>query len=217
MILDFIPSAAVLAQYSVACLVLFITPGPDMSLWLSKTLSGGRASGMAAMIGTNVGVLVHSVLAALGISVLISASPVAFNAMKVVGAVYLLWLAYSAIRSGSVLTVADGQAPRRVNLWADLLTGLAINLSNPKVVLFFVTFLPLFVDASDPHVAGKLLFLGLYFIVVNIPLSAGFILAADRLVGWLKRKPQVMRWIDYLFAGVFGFFAITILRAQTKH
>jgi threonine/homoserine/homoserine lactone efflux protein len=172
---------------------------------------------MAAMLGTNIGCLVHSVLAALGISVLISASPVAFNAMKVVGALYLLWLAYSAIRHGSVLNVAEGGAPHRANLAGDLLTGLAINLSNPKVVLFFVTFLPLFVDANDPHVAGKLLFLGLYFIVFNIPLSAAFILAADRMVGWLKRKPQVMRFVDYLFAGVFGFFALTILRAQAKH
>jgi threonine/homoserine/homoserine lactone efflux protein len=217
MLVDYVPSGAVLLQYSVACLVLFITPGPDMSLWLAKTLSGGRSAGIAAMVGTNIGCLVHSVLAALGISVLIQASPVAFNVMKVIGAFYLLWLAVSAMRTGSVLRVETNVPARNVSFWSTLLMGLMINLTNPKVVLFFVTFLPLFIDATDPHVGGKLLFLGLYFILFNIPLSLLMIVAAERMVQSLKRNPRIMRWVDYCFAGVFGFFALTILRAQARH
>jgi threonine/homoserine/homoserine lactone efflux protein len=151
-----IPSLSVLAVYSLACIVLFITPGPDMSLWLAKTFAGGRKVGLAAMMGTNVGCCVHSLLAAFGISVLINASPMAFNAMKVVGAMYLLWLAYQAIRHGSMLSpnVGEAESVKPAALSA-FVSGFLVNLSNPKVVLFFVTFLPGFIDASDPHARGK--------------------------------------------------------------
>jgi threonine/homoserine/homoserine lactone efflux protein len=215
--LDAMPSLSVLAVYSIACIVLFITPGPDMSLWLAKTFAGGRNVGLAAMMGTNVGCCVHSLLAAFGISVLISASPVAFNAMKVIGAVYLLWLAYQTIRHGSMLSTSFGSSDdTRPAMLPAFLSGLIVNLSNPKVVLFFVTFLPGFVEASDPHVRGKLLFLGLYFVAFNAVLSTLFILMAERLVSTLKANPKIMRAIDYTFAGVFGIFALTIVRTQAK-
>jgi threonine/homoserine/homoserine lactone efflux protein len=215
--LDFIPSVSILAVYTLASAVLFITPGPDMSLWLSKTFSGGRSTGIAAMMGTNLGCCVHSVLAAFGISVLINASPVAFNTMKVIGAGYLIWLAYQAIRHGSMLnTSLEKGQPNKTALLPAFLNGLLVNLSNPKVVLFFVTFLPGFVEASDPHVTGKLLFLGLYFVAINIPFSAFFIFAAERLISTLKSNPKIMRGIDYVFASVFGIFALTIIRAQAR-
>jgi threonine/homoserine/homoserine lactone efflux protein len=217
MTFDFIPSAPVLIAYSVACLVLFITPGPDMSLWLQKTVAGGRRAGVAAMLGTAAGCCVHSLLAAFGISVLINASPVAFNAMKIVGALYLLWLAWQAIRGGSMLAVeTGGEAKAAPAFWPTFVTGLMVNLSNPKVVLFFITFLPGFVDAADPHAESKLLFLGLYFVCFNVPLSLLMILAAERMIGTLKANPRIMRVIDYVFAGVFGFFALTILKAQAR-
>ncbi len=214
---DFIPSAGVLSVYTLACFVLFITPGPDMSLWLSKTLSGGRWEGLAAMAGTSLGCCVHSVLAAFGISVLINASPVAFNTMKLVGAAYLLWLAFQAIRHGSMLKTnyIRNETPRPA-VWSAFLNGLVVNLSNPKVVLFFVTFLPGFVEAADPYVSGKLLFLGLYFVAFNALPSTLFILAAERFIKTLKSNPKIMRGIDYLFAGVFGIFALTIISAQAR-
>ena len=214
---DFIPSLTVLSVYTLTCAVLFLTPGPDMGLWLSKTLSGGRKEGMAAMLGTSLGCCVHSVLVAFGISVLINASPIAFNAMKVVGAGYLLWLAYQAIRHGSMLSgdFARSETARPAVL-AAFLNGLMVNLSNPKIVLFFVTFLPGFVDASGPHVRGKLLFLGLYFVAFSLLPSTLFILAAERLITTLKSNPKILRGIDYVFAGVFGIFALTIIRAQSK-
>jgi threonine/homoserine/homoserine lactone efflux protein len=215
--MTFLPDTPVLLAFTLAGFILFITPGPDMSLWLSRTLMGGTRAGMAAMLGTSAGCCVHSVLAALGISALINASPVAFNVMKVVGAVYLLWLAVQMIRHGTVLNVDRPQGDgARLPLWPTFLTGLMVNLSNPKVVIFFITFLPGFVSATDPHVQGKLLFLGLYFVVVNLFLAAALIQFADRFVAALKRNPRVLRGIDWLFAGVFGVFAITILRTQAR-
>ncbi len=213
----FVPDLPVMLAFTVAGFVLSITPGPDMSLWLAKTVASGRRAGFAAMLGTAAGCCVHSVLAAFGISVLINASPVAFNTMKVVAAVYLLFLAVQMIRRGTVLNVAAADGPvRALPWWPVFLTGMMVNLTNPKVVLFFVTFLPGFVTAADPHVAGKLLFLGLYFVVINIVLSGGLIAFADRFVGALRQNLKALRVVDYLFAGVFGVFAAVILRAQAR-
>lgn len=213
--MPFLPDATVLAAYSLACLVLFITPGPDMSLFLARTVTGGRAAGIAAFTGASLGCVVHSLLAAFGLSALIAASPAAFLALKVVGAVYLLWLAVDAVRNGSSLNVRA--EPRRlVSFWPTLALGLTVNLTNPKVVLFFVTFLPQFVDANDPHAAAKLLFLGIYFVVATFPLGVLMILGAERVVGALKSRPRVLRAIDWLFAGVFSAFAVRILTTQGR-
>src|SRR5919202_3932945 len=112
--MTFLPEPAVLLAYSVACVVLFITPGPDMSLFLAKTVSGGRQAGIASMLGAQAGCCVHTLLAALGLSALLAASATAFTVLKTVGALYLLWLAVDAVRRGSALNLkgpARGAVP----------------------------------------------------------------------------------------------------------
>jgi threonine/homoserine/homoserine lactone efflux protein len=213
--MNFVPDLATLAAYSIASVILFITPGPDMSLFLSRTIVNGRTAGMASMLGTNVGCVVHTLLAAFGVSALIAASATAFLVLKVVGAAYLLWLAVDAIRHGSSLNVKDGER-NPASMVSSFMLGVTVNLTNPKVVLFFITFLPQFVSAADPHVTGKLLFLGLYFVAINIPLAFLMIWGAEKLVGWLKARPRVMRGIDFTFAGVFAFFALKIAFTQGR-
>ncbi len=211
--MTFLPDTPTLLAFSIACFVLFVTPGPDMSLFLAKTIAGGRRAGIASMTGASLGNVVHSLLAAFGISALIATTPSAFLALKLAGAGYLAWLAIDAVRRGSALNVAAGeQASEPVS--RTLLLGLTVNLSNPKVVLFFVTFLPQFVDAGDPNAAGQLLFLGLYFVVFSFPLAVLMIWGAEHVVAGLKSRPRLMRAIDWLFAGVFGGFAIKILVTQ---
>jgi threonine/homoserine/homoserine lactone efflux protein len=213
--MNFLPDLATLATFTVASILLFITPGPDMSLWLSRTIGAGRASGVAAMAGTNAGCVVHTLLAAFGVSALIAASQTGFLVLKIAGAVYLLWLAIDAIRNGSSLNVKTTGAAKSSTM-ANFLLGLTVNLTNPKVVLFFITFLPQFVSSDDPDVTGKLLFLGLYFVVINVPGAFLMILGAEKLVTWLKARPRVLRSIDYSFAGVFAFFAFKIAVTQGK-
>ena len=208
--MTFLPDASVLVAYSVACFVLFITPGPDMSLFLAKTVSGGRKAGIAAMLGAQAGCCVHTMLAALGLSALLAASATAFLVLKLVGGLYLLWLAVDAIRHGSALNVRR-EAGTQVSVWRTFVLGVGVNLTNPKVVLFFVTFLPQFVSAGDPYAAQKLVFFGLYFVLFNLPLCALMVLGADRVLALLKRRPRVMRAIDYAIAGIFGAFAVKIL------
>ena len=134
--------------------------------------------------------------------------------LKIAGVAYLLWLAFDALRRGSALTLAAGSSAPQP-LGQVFLKGVGINLLNPKIVMFFLTFLPQFVSASDPHAGAKLMFLGLYFIVLAVPICFVLILAAERFTAAIRRSPRVMRAIDYLFAGLMGAFAVRLLFART--
>ncbi len=212
----FIPDIAVILAFALATVVLAITPGPDMALQLSRAINYGRAHGLAAMFGAMAGIMVHTTLVALGISVLIIAAPPLFLALKIVGAVYLLWLAWQAITQGGGLRIADA-AKKPPTIWQSFATGLGINLLNPKVVLFFMTFLPQFVDAHDPAATGKLFFLGAEFVLLSIPLGVATVLAAEWLAAAFKRTKWVERALNWSFAAIFTAFAATILTASARH
>jgi threonine/homoserine/homoserine lactone efflux protein len=185
-----------------------------MTLFLGKAVTRGRAAGMAAMLGASTGLLFHTMLAALGLSALLAASATAFLVLKVAGALYLLWLAVQAIRHGSGLKLEAAGPPAGEKLSRVWAKGLAVNLLNPKVIMFFLTFLPQFIDAHDPHAAGKLLFLGLFFVAICTPLCALMVVFASQFSELLKRSPRIMRGVDWLFAGVFSAFAVKLLFTQ---
>lgn len=208
-----LPSPEVLLAYTAAAIILVITPGPDMTLFLGQTLTGGRARGIAAYLGASAGLVVHTMLAAFGLSALLAHSAAAFGVLKIVGVAYLLWLAVDALRRGSALTLSAASAAPQP-LGRVFLMGVGINLLNPKIIMFFLTFLPQFVSASDPHAGAKLMFLGLYFIVLAVPICFALIIAADRFTAAIRRSPCVMRTIDYLFAGLMGAFAVRLLFAR---
>lgn len=211
----FVPDLSVILTFALAGFVLAVTPGPDMALFVSRTMSFGRAHGFAAVLGTSTGIAVHTTLVAFGISVLIVAAPAAFWTLKIVGALYLVWLAIQAIRSGGgiLVTRAGGRQPSLVQSY---LTGLGINLTNPKVALFFITFLPQFISADDPAAASKLLFLGGEFILVSLPVVIATVLFADWLTTTLRDSPWVSKALNWSFAGVFMAFAATILLAEGR-
>lgn len=211
----FVPDATVILTFAVAAFILAITPGPDMALQLSRAINYGRAHGFATAAGAMTGIAVHTTLVALGISVLIVAAPTAFWVLKIAGALYLLWLAYQAIFHGGSLKVAE-RAQRVPTLGESFLTGIGINLLNPKVLLFFMTFLPQFVDRHDAAAPGKLFFLGGEFILVSIPLALAMVLAAERLTRVLTGNVWVQRALNWTFAGVFTAFAVTILFAEGR-
>jgi threonine/homoserine/homoserine lactone efflux protein len=214
MFADFIPSTPVLAAYLVAAVILGLTPGPDMTLFLSKTVAHSRRAGLAALAGASTGLVIHSCLVAAGLSALLAASATAFTVLKMVGAVYLVYLAVDALRHGSALSLDRELA--REPIRSIYLKGLLIDLLNPKVIIFFVTFLPQFIDAHDPHAAGKLLFLGLTFAVVNVPVCVTLIFFADRIALLLKRSPKATRFVDWLFASVLGAFAVKLVLTQSR-
>lgn len=209
----FLPDAATLAAFAVAALVLTFTPGPDMTLFLGKTLTQGRAAGFAALCGAATGLLVHTLLAAFGLSALLAASPAAFGVVKIAGALYLAWLAIDTLRNGSALTL-DNRPQTPQGWWTVYSLGLGVNLLNPKIVLFFVTFLPQFVQAGDPDAAMTLFALGIGFQLIGFPCCAAMILGADRLSAFFRRSRLLMRAFDWACATLFGSFAVKILLAR---
>jgi threonine/homoserine/homoserine lactone efflux protein len=214
--MTFIPDLPTVVQFAIATFIIAITPGPDMTLFVGRALSQGRSAGLACMAGAMSGCVVHTTMVAIGLSALILASPEAFLVLKVCGAGYLVWLAWNAIRHGSAFKpekMAGGSSHSLFRNWA---TGLGINLLNPKIILFFMTFLPQFVSAHDPHAPGKLFFLGLLFIPLSLPITTPMVLAADGFAALLKKSPRVTRMTDYLFAGVFSAFALKILSAHAR-
>lgn len=213
--MPFIPDFATIIQFAIATFIITITPGPDMTLFVGRALSQGRRAGFACMSGAVTGILIHTTLVSLGLSALLIASPAAFLALKIGGAAYLVWLAYQALRHGSAFN-PDSRRAVEVSFARNWATGLGINLLNPKIILFFMTFLPQFVTSNDPHAAQKLFFLGVLFIVLAVPLSIPMVLAADRFAGLLRKSPKITRVVDYIFAGVFSAFALKIITAQAK-
>ncbi|RDJ09601.1 LysE family translocator [Rhizobium grahamii] len=213
--MDFLPSFTTLLAFAAATLLLAATPGPDMTLSISRALAQGKKAALFVVLGTSLGIVVHTMLVAFGVSALITASPTAFLILKTGGAAYLLWLAVQAIRYGSKFSVNKVEAATGTPL-ANISSGFWVNLLNPKVIIFFMTFLPQFVSAGDPTVTQKLLFLGFCFIVIGMPVNAAVVFAADWLAGWLQNNKKVLRGMDFTFAGVFSVFAAKILLTQAR-
>ena len=213
--MDFLPSLSVMLAFTVASVFLCITPGPDMTLFLSRTLSNGKSSGIASAFGTSTGCLVHTMLAVLGISALLAASPFAFWVLKIVGAVYLLWLGYEAVFKGSTFRL-DGDEGQETSLLKSYFMGIGINILNPKVVIFFITFLPQFVSVDDPAAWQKMLFLGIMFVVFTLPITIVMVLMAAQFAKKLKQNPKITRIIDWIFGTIFAAFAVRILLAEGR-
>lgn len=213
--MDFLPSFPTALAFIAASLLLAATPGPDMTLSISRALSQGKKPALYVVLGTSLGIVVHTMLVAFGISALITASPIAFTILKTGGAAYLLWLALQAIRFGSKLTVNTIEEPKGSPL-SNISNGFWVNLLNPKVIIFFMTFLPQFVTSGDPAVTQKLLFFGFMFIMVGMPVNALVVLASDKLASWLQNNRKVLRGMDYTFAGVFSIFAAKIFFTHAR-
>ncbi len=211
--MQFIPDAGILATFTLAAIIIALTPGPDMTLFLGRTLQQGKPAGHAALLGAMSGLVVHSLLVAFGISALLAASQTAFTVLKIAGAGYLLWLAFQALRGDSGLSIDTKTAkPKKfINNW---LAGLGINLLNPKIVIFFITFLPQFVAADDPDAFGKFLFLGGYFIVIGFVICMAIVSIADRFVIALTQNPRIAKILDYSFAAILSAFALKILMTE---
>lgn len=213
--IDMIPSLTVIATFALGAIVLAITPGPDMALFISRTINFGTTHGFMTVAGALTGVTIHTLLVAFGISMLILAAPTAFFLLKIVGALYLMWMAVGAVRSGTGLAITK-TSDSTPSLQSSFFTGLGINLTNPKVALFFVTFLPQFVSATDPAASAKLVFLGMEFVVLSLPIVIAIVLGAHWLTDTLLRSERAQKVLNWSFAAVFAGFAVTILFAETR-
>jgi threonine/homoserine/homoserine lactone efflux protein len=207
-----------MATFAIASLVLIMLPGPDQALITRNALVGGWYGGLLTMLGGVLGLTVHAGAAALGLSALLLASAKAFTLLKIVGAVYLLWLAaqmlWSAARSRRrpVAEVAVAVPAPRL---AYLRQGFLSNALNPKVALFFVTFLPQFLSADSGSPRSDALLLSGIFGVLYLAWFGPYVAVVERLGRWLQR-PVVKARIEQVTGLVLATVAVR-LAASASH
>jgi len=197
-----------LAQVSgflAAALLITLSPGPDNLMVLSLGASQGRRHGMVFGFGCALGCLSHTLLAVLGVSALIAASPLAFTALKMAGGLYLVWLGVHAIRSRGASLPAEGATPKgeTASLGTVFRRGLVANAINPKVVLFFLSFLPQFVNPAHGHVSVQTGLLGILFTLQGAVLFGTLGYFAGTIGQQLRRRPTTAMWLDRVAGSIF--------------
>src|SRR5215208_1532243 len=188
-------------EFALASLILIAIPGPDQALIVRNSLVGGRADGLRTMFGGASGLLVHSTAAVLGLSALLAASATAYTLLKVAGVAYLLYLGVRMLRAAGTEGEEEGQR-RGSRPYAQ---GLLSNLMNPKLVLFFLTFLPQFLPDHGPRLPTALA-LVVVFELLYLVWFTGLIAVVDRVGDWLRR-PRPRAWMDRASGGALVGFA----------
>ncbi|MBW8746156.1 MAG: LysE family translocator [Acidobacteria bacterium] len=189
-----------LTLYIGAVFILAIAPGPDNIQVLVRGISQGRMAGFVAACGFAFGVIFHTTIAAVGLAAVLRASPVAFQMIKYAGAAYLFWIGIKSWRSGS-LSVA-GNAPKK-SLWLVFRQCVIGNMLNPKVTLFFLVFLPQFVQKNGPSPAIQMMILGGIFMMMAFLVFSTIGIFAGTVGAWLKRNPKAGVWLDRLAGTTF--------------
>ena len=199
-----------LALYAVACVLLVLTPGPNLMYLISRTLCQGRKAGIISLAGTTSGFLFYAVSAAFGLTAVFVAVPVLYDVVRWAGAGYLLWLAWDAVHpQGSGGLFARRDLPK-VAPAALFRTGMLTSILNPKVALFYLALFPQFVDPARGSVLAQSLFLAAVQIVIDATGDLVFVLAASRVADWLSHRPawvSVQRWV---LGGVFAGIAVKL-------
>ena len=197
------PDAHALALFMAAGLALNLTPGPDMLYVAARAAAEGRAAGIASTLGIATGTLVHIALVAFGLTALLAAVPVAYTAVRLAGAAYLVYLGVrTLLRPGGLAERTLTPASR----WAVFRQGVVTNVLNPKVALFFLAFLPQFVDPARGGAGLQVLALGLLFDASGTLVLLAVALGASRAAGRLRRSAGAARWLEratgILFVGL---------------
>ena len=188
-----------IALFLVASALLTIAPGPDIVYVLTRGISQGPKAGIAAALGFATGCIFHTVLAAVGIAALIRSSEVAFDAVRYAGAGYLVWIGIQALRHRASFSIeAAGERRALATIFRQSVIG---NMLNPKVTLFFLAFLPQFVDAQAGHVGWQMALLGVIFMVQTVAIFGAVALFSGWLGAWIRRKPAIGERLN-IFAGL---------------
>lgn len=186
-----------------AAMLITLAPGPDNLMVLGLGMSRGSRSGIAFGLGCAAGCLNHTVLAAIGVGALIAASPVAFTLLRILGGLYLVWLGAQAIRHARPAALPGSGQENAERPGRLFLRGLVANAINPKVVLFFLAFLPQFVDAQRADAPLQILQLGFIFTLQAGLIFGGIGAAAGRIGRTLSRHPAAGTWLDRLAGTLF--------------
>jgi threonine/homoserine/homoserine lactone efflux protein len=201
--------------FVVAVLLLNATPGPDTAYILGRSIAQGRAAGLVSALGISVGCCVHALASALGLSAILAASATAFAMIKLAGGAYLVYLGMRML----LARPATGEQVEAVRDLRSLKTifwqALATNVLNPKVILFFLAFIPQFVQADSSHKTTAFLLLGLAFAVISLAWNSGTACLAGMLALRAGRSPKAKLWLERIVGGTF--VALGVRLALTRN
>ncbi|MFF7386255.1 LysE family transporter [Streptomyces griseoluteus] len=201
------PSA--LLGVTVVALGMVLTPGPNMIYLVSRSITQGSRAGLVSLGGVALGFVAYLLAANLGLSVLFLAVPQLYVAVKLAGAGYLAYLAWSALRPGGVPVFAPREvppdSPRRL-----FAMGLMTNLLNPKIAIMYLSLIPQFVDLDRGHVLTQGILLGTCQIAVSVAVNLAIVLAAGTIAAFLSRRPSWLRFQRYAMGTVLGALAVTL-------
>jgi threonine/homoserine/homoserine lactone efflux protein len=201
------PEPSTLAVFVLAAVALLVTPGPAVLYIVARIVEQGRWAGLVYALGVHVGTLVHVAAAALGLSALLVSSALAFDIVKYLGALYLMYLGIRRLLTSDAAAAASAAAPRSLRrLFAQ---GIVVNILNPKTALFFLAFLPQFADPSRGQLGLQILGLGLIFVALGVVSDGLYAVLAGTAGGWLKQGGRFLRVERYVTGGVFVGLGLT--------
>jgi len=188
-----------IALFLVASALLAVAPGPDIVYVLTRGIAQGRKAGFAAALGFATGCIFHTLLAAFGVAALIRSSPLAFDLVRYAGAAYLIWIGIQALRHASAFALTEGGESKAY--WTIFKQSVLGNALNPKVTLFFLSFLPQFVNTGAGNVGAQMLLLGVVFMAVTVVVFGAVAYFSGWIGEWLRRKPAIASRLN-VFAGI---------------
>jgi threonine/homoserine/homoserine lactone efflux protein len=204
------PAPSTLALFALASLALLVVPGPSVFYIVTRSVAQGRSAGLLSMLGVHAGSVVHATAATVGLSALLASSAVAFSAVKFAGAGYLIWLGVQKLRHSPGDEVAEVVPASGARLFGQ---GVVVNVLNPKTAIFFLAFLPQFIDPHRGPVAAQIALLGCCFILLGMLSDGTYALLAGAIGGRLRRSRAARRNLDrasglvYLGLGATAAFA----------
>ena len=198
-----------LVAFTVTVLPAVLSVGPDTLIIIRYTMSSGRRTGFSTVIGVQFGLLVHTALAAVGVSFVIASSAILFKGIAIAGAMYLAWLGMQGFWSG-LINVKAMTHGREISPWKGLRDAFFTNLLNPKVIILFMALMPNFVDPSRERIWAQLVILGIALLLVNVVWQAAIMLLANGAQVWLGR-PSVQRAVSWTTGGFLIVFALALL------
>jgi threonine/homoserine/homoserine lactone efflux protein len=188
-------------EFLITTLIIVATPGTGVIFTLAAGLTRGARASVVAAIGCTVGIVPHMIAAITGLAAVLHASATAFQALKLLGVAYLVYMAWATLREKGALTVEEASAPR--SAWNVILSGVLINILNPKLTIFFFAFLPQFVSTDGPHALPRMLELSAAFMAITFVVFAAYGIFAASVKQHVVSRPQVMTWMRRSFAGSF--------------
>jgi len=202
----------ILWLFFITSILLALTPGPDNWFVMAQAAQNGRLAGLIVTLGLCTGLLVHTSAVALGLAAIIQTSPLAFTVLKIIGAAYLLFLAWQAFQAAGKTKSADQII--QIEIGKLYQRGIIMNLTNPKVSIFFLAFLPQFINPNQGTIIIQFLILGGLFILATILVFGTISFLAGALGNSLRQSTQAQKWLNWLAGAIFTGLALKLLVSQ---